>query len=112
MYKPLDYTPGKKYPAILRPHGGPVWAYYADFDHLPQLLAANGYLVLFPNPRGSTGDGEEYCKATWADGGSKDLQDVLAMVDYAIAQGLADPGQLCVGGWSYGRISTDVVSGR
>ena len=42
MYKPLDYTPGKKYPAILRPHGGPVWAYYAEFDHLPQLLAANG----------------------------------------------------------------------
>jgi dipeptidyl aminopeptidase/acylaminoacyl peptidase len=112
MYKPLDYTPGKKYPAILRPHGGPVWAYYAEFDHLPQLLAANGYLVLFPNPRGSTGYGEEYCKAIWADWGNKDFQDDLAMVDYAIAQGIADPDKLGVGGWSYGGISTDFIIGQ
>ena len=65
LYKPLDYVAGKKYPTLLRPHGGPVWAYYAEFEHLPQLLAANGYVVLFPNPRGSTGYGEEYCKAIW-----------------------------------------------
>jgi dipeptidyl aminopeptidase/acylaminoacyl peptidase len=109
LYKPLDYTPGKKVPTILRPHGGPVWAYYAEFTHLAQLLAASGYAVLFPNPRGSSGYGENYAKAIWADWGNKDYQDDMAMVDYAIAQGIADPDKLGVGGWSYGGISTDFI---
>jgi dipeptidyl aminopeptidase/acylaminoacyl peptidase len=112
MYKPLDYASGKKYPAILRPHGGPVWAYYAEFQHPAQLLAANGYVVLLPNPRGSTGYGQDYCKAIWADWGNKDYQDDIAMVDYAIAQGIADPDKLGVGGWSYGGISTDFIIGQ
>jgi dipeptidyl aminopeptidase/acylaminoacyl peptidase len=109
LYKPLDYTPGKKYPTILRPHGGPVWAYYAEFTHLAQLFAANGYAVLLPNPRGSTGYGENFAKAIFADWGNKDYQDDMAMVDYAIAQGIADPDKLGVGGWSYGGISTDFI---
>jgi dipeptidyl aminopeptidase/acylaminoacyl peptidase len=109
LYKPLDYTPGKKYPTILRPHGGPVWAYYAEFDHLAQLLAANGYVVLYPNPRGSTGYGQKYCQAIFADWGNKDFQDDMAMVDYAIGQGIADPDKLGVGGWSYGGISTNFI---
>ena len=109
LYKPLDYVPGKKYPAILRPHGGPVWAYYAEFAHIPQLYAANGYAVLFPNPRGSTGYGEKFAKAIYADWGNKDFQDDMAMVDYAIEQGIADPDKLGVGGWSYGGISTDFI---
>ena len=109
LYKPVDYVPGKKYPTILRPHGGPVWAYYAEFDHLPQLLAANGYAVLFPNPRGSTGYGQDFAKAIWADWGNKDFQDDMAMVDYAIEQGIADSAKLAVGGWSYGGISTDFI---
>ncbi|HEY6945806.1 MAG TPA: S9 family peptidase [Candidatus Acidoferrum sp.] len=109
LYKPLDYVVGKKYPTILRPHGGPVWAYYAEFDHLPQLYAANGYVVLFPNPRGSTGYGQKYAQAIWADWGNKDFQDDMAMVDYAIELGIADPAKLAVGGWSYGGISTDFI---
>jgi dipeptidyl aminopeptidase/acylaminoacyl peptidase len=109
LYKPLDYVSGKKYPAILRPHGGPVWAYYAEFAHLAQLYAANGYAVLFPNPRGSTGYGEKFAKAIYADWGNKDFQDDMAMVDYAIEQGIADPDKLGVGGWSYGGISTDFI---
>jgi dipeptidyl aminopeptidase/acylaminoacyl peptidase len=109
LYKPLDYTPGKKYPTILRPHGGPVWAYYAEFDHLAQLLAANGYVVLYPNPRGSTGYGQKYCQAIFADWGNKDFQDDMAMVDYAIGQGIANPDKLGVGGWSYGGISTNFI---
>jgi len=112
LYKPLDYVTGKKYPTILRPHGGPVWAYYAEFTHLAQLLAANGYVVLLPNPRGSTGYGQDYCKAIWADWGNKDFQDDMAMVDYAIAQGIADSDKLGVGGWSYGGISTDFIIGQ
>lgn len=112
MYKPLDYVPGKKYPALLFPHGGPVWAYYAEFDHKAQLFAASGYVVLLPNPRGSTGYGQKFCQAIFADWGDKDFQDDMAIVDYAIAQGIADPDKLGVGGWSYGGISTDFIIGQ
>jgi dipeptidyl aminopeptidase/acylaminoacyl peptidase len=112
LYKPLDYVAGKKYPTILRPHGGPVWAYYSEYQDEAQLFAANGYLVLLPNPRGSTGYGEEYCKAIFADWGNKDFQDDMAFVDYAIEKGMADPDKLGVGGWSYGGISTDFIIGK
>ncbi len=109
LYKPLDYVAGKKYPAILHPHGGPVGAYYGEFNHFSQLFAANGYVVLEPNPRGSTGYGQDFCKAIFADWGNKDYQDDVAMVDYAVAQGVADPDKLGVAGWSYGGISTDFI---
>jgi len=107
--KPPDYQAGKSYPAILLPHGGPVWAWYAEFNLLPQLLAAHGYVVLNPNPRGSSGYGQDYSKAIYADWGNKDYQDDMAEVDYAIAQGIADPDKLGVGGHSYGAISTNFI---
>jgi dipeptidyl aminopeptidase/acylaminoacyl peptidase len=109
MLKPPGYEPGKRYPTILRPHGGPVWAYYAEFNFLPQLYAANGYVVLLPNPRGSSGYGQDFCKAIYADWGNKDFQDDMAMADYAIAQGIANPDELGVGGHSYGAISTNFI---
>jgi dipeptidyl aminopeptidase/acylaminoacyl peptidase len=109
LYKPLDYVAGKKVPTLLRPHGGPVWAYYAEFQPDIQLFAANGYAVLLPNPRGSSGYGQKYCQAIFADWGNKDFQDDMAFVDYAVEQGIADPGKLGVGGWSYGGISTDFI---
>ena len=109
LYKPLDYTPGKKVPAILNPHGGPVGQYSASFYHLAQLFAANGYAVLLPNPRGSSGYGQKFCAAIYADWGNKDYQDDIAMVDYTVAEGVSDPGKLGVGGWSYGGISTDFI---
>ena len=71
--------------------------------------AANGYVVLTPNPRGSSGYGLDYCKAIFADWGHKDFEDDMAMVDYAVAQGIADPDKLGVGGWSYGGISTNFI---
>jgi dipeptidyl aminopeptidase/acylaminoacyl peptidase len=109
LYKPLDYTPGKKVPTLLNPHGGPVGQYTASFDHLVQLYAANGYAVLRPNPRGSSGYGQKFCEAIFADWGNKDYQDDMAMVDYAQAQGIVDPEKLGVGGWSYGGISTNFI---
>lgn len=109
LYEPPDYKPGTRYPTILRPHGGPVWAYYAEFNFDPQLFAANGYAVLTPNPRGSSGYGQDFCKAIYADWGHKDFEDDMAMVDYAVAQGIADPDKLGVGGWSYGGISTNFI---
>jgi dipeptidyl aminopeptidase/acylaminoacyl peptidase len=109
LYKPVDYTPGKKVPTLLNPHGGPVGQYSASFYHLAQLYAANGYAVLLPNPRGSSGYGQKFCEAIFADWGNKDYQDDMAMVDYALAQGVADPEKLGVGGWSYGGMSTDFI---
>ena len=109
LYKPVDYTPGKKAPALLNPHGGPVSQYSASFYHLAQLYAANGYAVLLPNPRGSSGYGQKFCEAIFADWGNKDFQDDMAIVDYAVAQGIADPDKLGVGGWSYGGMSTDFI---
>ena len=109
LYKPVDYVAGKKYPAILRPHGGPVWAYYAEYTHLAQLFAANGYVVLYSESARFHRRGQDYAKAIFADWGNKDFQDDMAMVDYAVAQGLVDPDKLGVGGWSYGGISTDFI---
>jgi dipeptidyl aminopeptidase/acylaminoacyl peptidase len=109
LYKPLDYKPGTRVPTLIRPHGGPVWAWYAEFQPDIQLFAANGYAVLLPNPRGSSGYGQKHCQAIFADWGNKDYQDDMAMVDYAIEQGIADPSKLGVGGHSYGAISTDFI---
>jgi len=109
LYRPTDYVAGKKYPTLLHPHGGPVWAHYAEYAHSIQFFAAQGYVVLCPNPRGSTGYGEQFAKAINADWGNKDFQDDMAMVDYAIGQGISDPDKLGVFGWSYGGISTDFI---
>ena len=109
LYKPLDYSPGKRVPTLLNLHGGPVGQYSASFYHLAELYAANGYAVLLPNPRGSSGYGQEFCEAIFADWGNKDYQDDMAMVDFALAQGIADPEKLGVGGWSYGGMSTDFI---
>jgi len=107
--KPPDFVSGKRYPTILRIHGGPVSQYQAEFDFQLQTLAGHGYLVVVANPRGSSGRGERFSAAIFADWGNKDAQDVLAAVDYAVAQGLADPARLGVGGWSYGGILTNYV---
>ena len=109
LYKPAGYDPAKKIPTLLRPHGGPVGQYSASFDREAELFAANGYAVLLPNPRGSSGYGQKFCEAIFADWGNKDFQDDMAMVDYALAQGVADPDKLGVGGWSYGGISTNFI---
>ena len=106
---PPNYESGKRYPAILRLHGGPVSEFSHEFSFERQLLAANGYVVIIANPRGSSGRGEAFSKAIFADWGNKDVQDVLAAVDDAVSRGLADPQRLGVGGWSYGGILTNYV---
>ncbi len=109
VVKPPDYQPGKKYPAILRIHGGPVWQFMNNFMFDWQLFAARGYVVIAANPRGSSGRGEKFSTVIYADWGNKDAQDVLAAVDHVVAQGLAEPARLGVGGWSYGGILTNYV---
>lgn len=109
IYKPIGFNPNLKYPTILAPHGGPMAQYTYEFDFEYQLWAANGYLVVAPNPRGSTGYGQEFTQAIYAKWGQKDFEDVIAGVDYVIEQGYADPDRLGVGGWSYGGIMTNYV---
>ncbi|HEV7919539.1 MAG TPA: S9 family peptidase [Thermoanaerobaculia bacterium] len=109
LVRPPEFEMGKKYPAVLRIHGGPVSQFSHRFSFEWQLLAANGYVVIACNPRGSSGRGQEYSRAIWADWGNKDGQDVLAAVDDAVKRGIADPAHLGVGGWSYGGILTNYV---
>ncbi len=109
ILKPPAFTPELKYPGMLRIHGGPTSQYSKSFSFEAQLFAAQGYVVIMVNPRGSTGYGEAFCKAIFADWGNKDVQDVLAGVDHAIAQGYVDPERLGVGGWSYGGMLTNYV---
>jgi dipeptidyl aminopeptidase/acylaminoacyl peptidase len=109
VVKPADFQAGKKVPAILRIHGGPVSQYQNEFMPDWQIYAARGYAVVAANPRGSSGRGEAFARAIYADWGNKDAQDVLAAVDHAVAQGIADPARLGVGGWSYGGILTNYV---
>lgn len=109
LVKPPDYQPGKRYPAVLRIHGGPVGQFEDAFDEEWQWIAANGYVVIAANPRGSSGRGEKFQTAIYADWGHKDVEDVLAAVDDAIARGIVDPDRMAVGGWSYGGMMTNYV---
>jgi len=107
--RPPDFQAGRRYPTLLRIHGGPQSQFERRFSSEWQILAGAGYLVVAANPRGSTGRGEKFCKGIYADWGNKDAQDVLAAVDRAVARGLADPNRLGVGGWSYGGMLTNYV---
>ncbi|MFN8652114.1 MAG: S9 family peptidase [Gemmatimonadales bacterium] len=98
-----------KVPTILQVHGGPVSEFENGFEFPWQLYAAEGYAVVAMNPRGSSGRGDKYALAIWADWGNKDAQDVLAGVDYAVRTGVADSSRLGIGGWSYGSILTNYV---
>jgi dipeptidyl aminopeptidase/acylaminoacyl peptidase len=109
LCRPASFTPELKYPALLRIHGGPTAQFSFEFNFEAQLFAANGYLVVMVNPRGSSGYGQDFSKAIFADWGNKDAEDVMAGVDHAIAKGNADPDRLGVGGWSYGGILTNYV---
>ncbi len=109
VVKPPDYEAGRRYPAVLRIHGGPVGQFEDGFDADWQWIAANGYVVIAANPRGSSGRGEKFQAAIYADWGHRDVEDVLAAVDDAVTRGLADPDRLAVGGWSYGGMMTNYV---
>ncbi|MGY8985561.1 MAG: S9 family peptidase [Sphingomonadales bacterium] len=109
LFFPPDFEEGTAYPTILRIHGGPTGMYDYGFKSEQQVLAAQGYLVVSMNPRGSSGYGEDFSHALWAQWGVPDTEDVIAGVDYAIDKGYADPNNLGVGGWSYGGMLTNYV---
>jgi dipeptidyl aminopeptidase/acylaminoacyl peptidase len=106
---PPHYTAGSKIPMLLRIHGGPNAQDQHSFAFERQWFAANGYAVLAVNYRGSAGRGAKFSKAIWADWGHYEVDDLQAMVDQVVKMGVADPGKLGVGGWSYGGILTDYM---
>jgi dipeptidyl aminopeptidase/acylaminoacyl peptidase len=109
LMTPPGPLPAGGFPALLRLHGGPVSQYQHEFDFAWQWFIANGYAVIAPNPRGSTGRGYAFQRMLFARWGIVDVPDVLAAVDHVVGKGIADPSRLGVGGWSYGAILTNYV---
>ncbi len=93
---------GGPLPLVVLVHGGPTGRWQDQFEPWGQLLVSRGYAVFYPNPRGSTGYGFDFVAANRADWGFGDFKDVMAGVDYLIAQKVADAKRLGIGGWSYG----------
>jgi dipeptidyl aminopeptidase/acylaminoacyl peptidase len=107
IVKPPTYQPGRAYPTLLRIHGGPNGQDAHTFSFERELFAANGYVVVAVNYRGSNGRGNAYQKAIYADWGNKEVLDLLGAMDHVVKTGLADPNRLGIGGWSYGGILTN-----
>jgi len=107
LVKPASYREGERYPAILWIHGGPNSQDQYEFRIEREIFAARGYVVFTANYRGSTGRGDAYGKAIFADWGNKEVRDLLAMSDEVVKMGVADPARLAIGGWSYGAILTN-----
>ena len=106
---PVGYVKGTKVPMLLRIHGGPNGQDQHSFSFERQLFAANGYAVLNVNYRGSSGRGQKFSRAIFADWGHYEVEDLHAAVDQVVKMGVADPDRLGVGGWSYGGILTDYL---
>jgi dipeptidyl aminopeptidase/acylaminoacyl peptidase len=100
------------YPLILTIHGGPHGADTSSFTFEEQLMAAAGYIVVYTNPRGSTGYGEKFLWGTWGGWGDRDFEDVMGGVDYALKHYHADPKRLGVTGYSYGGFLANWVIGH
>ncbi len=109
LTRPVGYVAGTKVPMLLRIHGGPNGQDQHSFSLERQFFAANGYAVLAVNYRGSSGRGNKFSKAIFADWGHFEVDDLQAGVDHVVKMGLADPDRLGVGGWSYGGILTDYL---
>lgn len=112
VMKPAGFKAQKKYPAVLEIHGGPHAQYGLGFFHEFQCLAAEGYVVVFSNPRGSKGYGEKFCGAIRGDWGNKDWDDIQAVTKWMKGQDFIDSGRMGVIGGSYGGYMTNWVIGH
>jgi len=113
MMKPIGYEEGEKYPLILEIHGGPHAMYANCYFNEFQILAAQGFAVLYTNPRGSHGYGQKFVDAVRGDYGGNDYNDLMAAVDYALEQyDFIDQKRLGVTGGSYGGFMTNWIVGQ
>ena len=106
---PPGYQKEHSYPAVLHIHGGPQAQWDFGFNYEAQLLAAQGYIVVMPNPRGSFGYGQKFASAINKDWGGPDFTDVMAAMDFGIDKGWIDSKRMAVYGWSYGGMLTNHV---
>jgi dipeptidyl aminopeptidase/acylaminoacyl peptidase len=106
LIEPPTVSPGKRYPLVVRVHGGPAFASYplfpADPERYDAVLSHEGYFVFEPNARGSYGQGEAFTRANVRDFGYGDLRDMLRGVDAVLKTAPIDPKRLGITGWSYG----------
>lgn len=113
LMKPIGFEKGKKYPLILEIHGGPHMMYGNTYMNEFQILAAQGYAVLYINPRGSHGYSQEFVNAVRGDYGGNDYQDLMHGVDYVLANyDFIDEDRLGVTGGSYGGFMTNWIVGH
>ncbi len=113
LMKPANYVAGEKYPLIVEVHGGPHTLYANTFFHEMQLLAAQGYGVLYVNPRGSHGYSQSFVDAVRGDYGGGDYQDIMDGVDYVLANyDWIDESRLGLTGGSYGGFMTNWAVGH
>ncbi|TNE67145.1 MAG: S9 family peptidase [Alphaproteobacteria bacterium] len=112
LMKPADFDASKKYPMILEIHGGPHAAYGPDFAIEDQLYAANGYVVLYVNPRGSTSYGEDFANLIHHNYPSSDYDDLMDAVNLVLGKGFVDPDQMYVTGGSGGGVLTAWIVGK
>jgi dipeptidyl aminopeptidase/acylaminoacyl peptidase len=112
LMKPANFDPSKKYPLVLWIHGGPWSMYSVGWSWAFQNWAANGYAVLWTNPRGSTGYGQEFVNGIQFSYPGKDYDDLMAGVDAAIAKGWVDKENLFVCGGSGGGVLTAWIVGH
>jgi dipeptidyl aminopeptidase/acylaminoacyl peptidase len=104
--KPVEFDGTHKVPFLLNPHGGPTGASLLSFNPTEQIMSANGYMVLQPNFRGSSGRGEKFATANQNDWGDGDFKDDMSGVQAMVDKGWADPERLGAFGWSYGGYMT------
>ncbi|MEM9664440.1 MAG: S9 family peptidase [Bacteroidota bacterium] len=114
---PVDYVEGERVPLVLQIHGGPAGVFIERFTGAPtiymtQVFAQQGYAVLRPNPRGSTGYGKDFRYANIQDWGYGDYEDVMSGVDTVIERGIGHADSLAVMGWSYGGYLTSFLVTR
>jgi acylaminoacyl-peptidase len=109
---PPDYSESRRYPAILEIHGGPYAAYGPNFSAEIQRYAAEGYVVLYANPRGSTSYGAEFAQLIQQAYPGNDYDDLMSGVDALVERGIADPERLYVTGGSGGGVLTAWIVGK
>ncbi|HET9014923.1 MAG TPA: S9 family peptidase [Thermomicrobiaceae bacterium] len=112
LITPHGFRDGVRYPLVLEIHGGPHGMYGNTFFHEMQVLAAAGYVVLYTNPRGSTGQGQQFVSAAMGDWGGVDYRDIMAGVDHVLGLGFVDQGRLGLTGGSYGGYMTNWIVGH
>ena len=114
LIKPPNFTPGRKYPVLFLIHGGPqgAWGESWTYRWNAQVFASAGYLVVEPNPRGSTGYGQKFIDEINADWGGKPYEDIMAVADAVAALPYADGERMAAAGGSYGGYMVDWLLGH